>query len=573
MDDQLTMHRVFIASPGGLDRERKAIGETVLKYNQTEAVHQGAYFHPLGWEMTPGGIGRPQGLINEDLKKCRYFILLLWNRWGTPRDKEGNYSSGVREEFELAQQYISDDEYPMKDMVVFFKGVDEQHIADPGPQLRQVLDFRQELDEGWAHLYKTFDTLEELKDLVRLHLGYWLRGGQDEGALLPSLPSPTVLAGVSIDTGEDRTRRQEDSAGSEVDIALDQADKLADEGKLAEAEAEYARLIVQTDSLDALNRYGLFLKHVGRLAQAQVMLERLGELAKLRHDEGSQAVAYGNLGSIYHIRGELDQAEAIYRKSLEIDERLARQEGMATAYGNLGVIYGTRGDLEKAEEIFLKSLEINERLGLQEGMANQYGNLAAIYRARSELDEAEKMLRKSLEIEERVGRQEGMASDYGNLGVIYQSRGHLEKAEQMHRKSLEISQRLGRQEGMASQYGNLGLIYKTRGDLDKAEEMHRKALVINERLAHQEGMAREYNNLGLIYQTRGHLDEAEQMFRKALEIFERIGMVPEAATTRTNLARLEAPGAEGASAGGRKRAAKGKRAKSKPKRKERGGEG
>ena len=135
------------------------------------------------------------------------------------------------------------------------------------------------------------------------------------------------------------------------------------------------------------------------------------------------------LGSHYHLLGELNAAEEMYRKALKNAEGLGRAEGTAAAYGNLGVIYLTRGDLDEAEKMHRKALEIEERLARLEGMVNAYSNLGVIYGRRGDLDEAEKMHRKALEIEERLGRLEGMANAYGNLGVIYGRRGDLDHAE------------------------------------------------------------------------------------------------------------------------------------------------
>jgi Flp pilus assembly protein TadD len=140
---------------------------------------------------------------------------------------------------------------------------------------------------------------------------------------------------------------------------------------------------------------------LGRLEEAKQAYEHLLELAE--KDESFQATAYGNLGIIYQIRGELDKAEEFYRKSLEIDKALGRQEGMASQYGNLGIIYKTRGELDKAEEFYRKSLDINKALGLQEGMAIQYGNLGVIYQTRGELDKACAYWQKSQELYLNIG--------------------------------------------------------------------------------------------------------------------------------------------------------------------------
>jgi hypothetical protein len=44
--------------------------ESIKKFSALHAEHQGVLFYPVGWEDTPGGVGSPQALINENLKQC-----------------------------------------------------------------------------------------------------------------------------------------------------------------------------------------------------------------------------------------------------------------------------------------------------------------------------------------------------------------------------------------------------------------------------------------------------------------------------------------------------------------------
>jgi len=468
-------YRVFIASPRGLEDERQKFFDTIQEYNRIEALPVNIQFVPVGWEYTLPGMGRPQSLINEEVKICDYFVLALWDRWGTPPDKDGKgqYSSGTEEEYHVALDCIGDTKYPMRQIVALFKAVDERRLNDPGPELQKVLNFKKELEEGKTILFKTFEGPVDFEKILRGLLGQWRRDGeQGKTAKVhkPEIP-PTLEPSGGITEPEQNIKAETEQTREIVE----QAEKLADEGKVTEAEEMFAKAVVSSGEPYAYNAYGIFLARVGRLGQAQVMYEKALDIAIKIGDEKSVAAYYGNLGLIYLTRGELNKAEEMHKKSLEISEKLGWLEGMASQYGNLGLIYETKGELGKAEEMHKKSLEINEKLGLLEGMANQYGNLSIIYGKRGELDKAEEMLKKSLEINEKLGLLEGMASQYGNLGVVYQTRGELDKAEEMHKKSLEINEKLGRREGMAIQYSNLGLIYAKRGDLGKAREYWEKA--------------------------------------------------------------------------------------------------
>lgn len=231
--------------------------------------------------------------------------------------------------------------------------------------------------------------------------------------------------------------------------------------------------------------------------------------------------AVNRLGHIYKLRGNLVKAKHLYEKLLQLsDDDLVH----AVAYGNLGLIYHKKGDFDQSERMYCKSLKISERLDRQEGMANQYGNLGLLYRIRGDIDQAEQMNLKAMEIDERLGRLDGMASNYGNLGLIYQARGDLDRAEEMHRKSLEIDKNLGRQEGVAAEYGNLGLICLARGDLDQAELMFSKSKDINESLGGKEGLAKDYGNIGLVYINRGDFVIAKESWTNAKNLFSQIGM-------------------------------------------------
>ncbi|MBA3311990.1 MAG: DUF4062 domain-containing protein [Planctomycetaceae bacterium] len=80
MPQQLTSYRVFIASPGGLESEREGFREVIQEYNESEAFERGLHVRPIGWEITLGGVGRPQRLINDEIRTCDFFVLLLHDR-------------------------------------------------------------------------------------------------------------------------------------------------------------------------------------------------------------------------------------------------------------------------------------------------------------------------------------------------------------------------------------------------------------------------------------------------------------------------------------------------------------
>jgi TIR domain-containing protein/pentapeptide repeat protein/uncharacterized protein DUF4062 len=168
-------YRVFIATPSGLEIERKGFRDILQEFNELDPQGRRIIFTPIGWELTLGGHGRPQELINNDLVQCDYFVLVLWDRWGSPPDIEGSFTSGCEEEFSLALKCLADPDRPMREVVVFFKQVDENRIKDPGQQLQKVLNFRAELERSKKHLWMVFSDVSSFQGYLRRYLHKWSR--------------------------------------------------------------------------------------------------------------------------------------------------------------------------------------------------------------------------------------------------------------------------------------------------------------------------------------------------------------------------------------------------------------
>jgi len=85
----------------------------------------------------------------------------------------------------------------------------------------------------------------------------------------------------------------------------------------------------------------------------------------------------------------------MFDKALELNQALGRKEGMAIDYGNLGTVYLVRGELSQAEEMFDKALELNQALGSKEGMARDSFNLGLLYKAQHRYPAAKRVFEQS----------------------------------------------------------------------------------------------------------------------------------------------------------------------------------
>ncbi|MDR3518011.1 MAG: DUF4062 domain-containing protein [Azospirillaceae bacterium] len=175
MPKQLTQYRIFIASPSGLDAERKCFQSTLQRFTIKRSEPRKVLFHPVMWEQTIGGVGRPQALINEDLKQCDYAVFVLHDRWGSSLG--GPYTSGFEEEFALTEELYKANK--IRNIALFFKAVGPRQMRDPGPQLMAVLFFKKRIEEEKIYLFNSYDGIDQFAETLEEYLESWLRNHEN----------------------------------------------------------------------------------------------------------------------------------------------------------------------------------------------------------------------------------------------------------------------------------------------------------------------------------------------------------------------------------------------------------
>ena len=166
--------RAFLASPGDLQDERRAIRDVVVEFNESWADELGYQIELLGWEETVAGYGRPQHLINQEVDQCDLFIGIIWRRWGTPPSKDGEFTSGFHEEFERAMARRERSDSP--EISLFFKIISDDFMEDPGDDLKRVLEFRDQIISEKKILFQKFRTVHDVEGLVRKCVTKYVNG-------------------------------------------------------------------------------------------------------------------------------------------------------------------------------------------------------------------------------------------------------------------------------------------------------------------------------------------------------------------------------------------------------------
>jgi hypothetical protein len=163
MADVRKIVKVFLASPGDLQDERRAVKSVVDEFNKQWSEYLGYHVELVGWEDTVSIYGRPQATINRDLERCEFFIGMMWKRWGTKPGVDSKYSSGFEEEYETSVKRRKKTGRP--EISLFFKKVDRELISDPGSELTKVLKFKERI--GKQILFETFDDTRQFEAKIQ----------------------------------------------------------------------------------------------------------------------------------------------------------------------------------------------------------------------------------------------------------------------------------------------------------------------------------------------------------------------------------------------------------------------
>jgi hypothetical protein len=168
---------VFLASPGDVEEERKAVRDFFQTYNVTVAEPRQLRFEVLDWEnYSSAGVGRPQELITrQTLEKYRDSLALMIGimacRFGSP---SGVRESGTEEEFEWAlESHLA---FGFPEVKWFFRNVDPSTLAAPvdATQWQRVRAFREKLKQEKSLYSRSYKALSDFHELLHRDVARWL---------------------------------------------------------------------------------------------------------------------------------------------------------------------------------------------------------------------------------------------------------------------------------------------------------------------------------------------------------------------------------------------------------------
>ena len=535
MASSLTQLRVFLATPTGLDTERQVFRDAVRHFNEDYGHESGFVLVTVGCEQVSGGAGRPQDIINKEVRASDYLVALIWDRWGTPTSTDPKYNSGTQEELAVALECLRNPGTEMRNVAIFFKAVDERRLSDPGQQLAQVLQFRLKLEVCKELLFQTFDTPEELRRHLQRLFKSWL---QNFGDKVPrEITMPELTDGGPFQQADG----VESKTASEF---LARARELASQGLVTQAESAYA-VAVSTDDRESLISYAKFLRRTGRLERAFEINRRILKLEDLivapsESSAADRSHVVANMGVIRRKQGALSESRHLLDEAVRTARMCPDSEGIeseAYALDNLGLTLRRLGERDSALKNHKDALSRRRQLADESGQAKTLLNIARLRREQDELHVARTLVTEAVAILEGAdGEQRTLANAYSTLGDIVQTEGDLEAARELYEKSLGLNEEYSHADGTAIVCGQLAQLLLA---LDQTDEALSYAVLChdeNVRSGNQEGEAISLRILGDVKNAAGNFAEARGHFEDSFKMFQKHRNVSGSVSTKIGVA-------------------------------------
>ncbi|MGB0839072.1 MAG: tetratricopeptide repeat protein [Chitinophagales bacterium] len=274
---------------------------------------------------------------------------------------------------------------------------------------------------------------------------------------------------------------------------------------------------------EALGNMGKIYHSKGDLLVAMQFFKKQRGIAEQMNDRRSKAHSLNNIGEVYCKQGNFEEGMNYYEKALSIAESLDDQRQIAKILGNVGTLYRDQKRYDLADGYYDRQLEHYMQLGDKQGIAISIGHKGDICRNKKAYDEAMVFYQKQLILATELGDKKSIFSAVGNTGNIYKRRGNYDKAMDCYKQNLLIANELKDKQRIAFAIGNMGVIYKLKGEFDAATECYQKQLRIAEELSDENREALVLGNIGNLYFSKGQFQKAMEIYERQLRLAERIG--------------------------------------------------
>ncbi|MEK7277042.1 MAG: tetratricopeptide repeat protein, partial [Chloroflexota bacterium] len=231
--------------------------------------------------------------------------------------------------------------------------------------------------------------------------------------------------------------------------------------------------------------------------------------------------AWGSLGNIELLRGQVQRAIEHFQQSLAIAAEIDSRSGEANALNNLGIVYSRLNLWERAEDYLERVLGVARHIGDRrlEGLASL--NLGNNHGDRRLWVRATDCYQRTVNIARELGDQQLEAQALGSLGRVYEHQGYFQSALNEYEKSLELQSDIGDRHGEALTLNNISNSHSGLEQSEQALAYRNQALSIAHALGDPDLTARILAGRGQTYARLGRHADACEDYRRSVEYIEK----------------------------------------------------
>lgn len=530
---------VFVASPGGLEAERKAFFETLSRFNSDDGHDDGVSFMPQGHELAYAGAGRPQELINEQIRDADYLLVVFWDKWGFASTHDGKYTSGTEEEFYVGLECLADPDFAMRDVVVFFKDTPDRQLSDPGEQLGRVLEFKRKLEAERRVLYRSFNDETEFRTELRRLLSKWSRDWRSGPP--PKAQLPTTGSVLNPRNGEAAPLADD---GASI---VDRARAAAKSGQSTLAQQLFAQATTGTYDSTAWTEYVRFLRRAGRYGLLRTAAGKMIEKARDLNDHQGAAEGWSNLGIAQRSQGNRIVAIEHFDRALSEVDAWERDNGASSdsismrafLLDNKGLTWRRMpGCQQQAVTAINQAIQLHAEVGDERGRGHALRNSAVVAMQMGSIAEAIEALEQAAAIFSETGDERGLAMTKSSLGEAFEYLGDFSAAIEQYELAMGINTNLGNAQGKSMNLSQLSRAFLVSGNLPAARDAAEACLEENASRGNPEGLAAGLHALGRVEFAEEAYEAARQNLQDANEVFRELDQPAGVAGTALDLAAL-----------------------------------
>lgn len=486
MSNTLRRVNVFIASPGDVSEARDRARKAIERINRLVAKPSGFLFEPIGWEDIPACKGeRTQDVINPYVDAADIFVGILNKRFGR---HTGVAESGTEEEYNRIEKRWYE-ENPKPEIIIYFKKLSKEDIADPGEQLQRVIQFKKRILD--TVLYKEFKGSDDLAKKIEDALADWTHRQRGSAA--------AVLRERDVDALE--------STDIEILAYLVQHADVSAES--LQAPTGYTGAHIDS-SIARLERHGLVAEYRGKIKPSNStdgFLSIVKHLIDANHWRLLLQCEYYNdmlrstlrdlIASRFHCKVEVETADVLYKMALLSPAAASYLLfGETALYDNLAEHARTLGEAQVAIANKMAERDIVHRVLLHYSDDSIYANLLDTLEGRS-------IAGQLITVRVAAAYEDGRAFDVHSVVPMmrFRASGDIEKGQMVS--------------GAPSLFIQTGTTFMHIGEFDLAVKEFDKA---SSPETPPDVRAAAMNNKGLILLERGQVSEAIEIFRKSVKL-------------------------------------------------------